>query len=403
MKKTFLILFFLIFIIKIYSQNQFEKGYFIDINNSKTTCFIKNLDWNKNPNKFEYKKSETSELNTATIENIKEFGFNNTKYKRFTVDVDKSSTFIIQYSYSNRPEFKSETVFLKLLVKGNANLYRYSGENNMLFYYSIDDVNAIQLIYKKYKSTETEIKTNESYKQQLWNDLKCDRITLEQINKLKYFENELVNFFQKFNTCENPENEYKEKEKKDLFNLTIKSGINFTKFNINRDGITNPSNIEVNFGNVLGFRIGVETEFILPFNNNKWSIFLEPIYNQFNDTGERLNYENGMVDIIYKTLEVPIGIKHYFYLNQESKIFINTSYVLIFDLNSKVDFEYEYSRDLEFTKRKTNIAFGVGYCFKDKYSLEMTYFLNKNKNFYNSSEYHYQIQNTSLIFGYTIF
>jgi len=146
MKKLFLFIFYLILSINLYSQTQFEKGYFIDDNDIKTICFIKNLDWNKNPNKIEYKKSETSELNTATIKNIKEFGFSNIKYKRFTVDVDKSSTFIIQYSYSNRPEFKSETVFLKLLVKGNVNLYRYSGENNRLFFYSIDDVSATQLV-----------------------------------------------------------------------------------------------------------------------------------------------------------------------------------------------------------------------------------------------------------------
>ncbi|MCD6543145.1 MAG: tRNA modification GTPase [Flavobacteriaceae bacterium] len=403
MKKLFLFIFYLILSLNFYSQTQFEKGYFIDDNDIKTICFIKNLDWNKNPSKIEYKKSETSELNTATIKNINEFGFSNIKYKRFTVDVDKSSTYIIQYSYSNRPEFKSETVFLKLLVKGNVNLYRYSGENNRLFFYSIDDVSATQLVYKKYKSTETEIKTNESYKQQLLNNVKCDRITVKQIKKLKYFENDLVNFFQKYNTCENPEIEYKEKEKKDLFNLTIRPGLNLTKFSINRDGVTNPSDIEVDFGNVLGFRIGVETEFFMPFNNNKWSFFLEPIYNQFSDTGKRLNYEKGKVDILYKTLEVPIGIRYHLYLNQESNFFINASYILIFDLNSNVDFEYEYSRDLEFTKRNTNIAFGIGYCFKDRYGLEIKYFLNKNLNFANSNEYHYQIQNTSLIFGYTIF
>ena len=403
MKKLLLFSFYLILTLNLYSQTQFEKGYFIDDNDIKTICFIKNFDWKNNPSKIEYKKSETSELNTATIKNIKEFGFGNTKYKRFTVDVDKSSTNIIQYSYSSRPEFKSETVFLKLLVKGSVNLYRYSGGNNRLFFYSIDDVRATQLVYKKYKITEKEFKTNESYKQQLLNTLKCDRITIEQIKKLRYLENDLVNFFQKNNTCGNSEIKYKEREKKDLFNLTIRSGLNLTRFSINRDGVTNPSDIEVDFGDVLGFRIGVETEIFMPFNNNKWSLFLEPIYNQFSDTGKRLNYESGKVTVLYKTLEVPIGIRYHLYLNQESNIFINASYVLIFDLNSKVDFEYEYSRDLELTKRETNIAFGIGYRFKDRYGIEIKYFLNKNLNFENSNEYHYQIQNASLIFGYTIF
>jgi len=38
-----------------FSQINFEKGYFIDNLGAKTDCYIKNIDWNLNPDTFDYK------------------------------------------------------------------------------------------------------------------------------------------------------------------------------------------------------------------------------------------------------------------------------------------------------------------------------------------------------------
>lgn len=61
-----------------YSQISFEKGYFVDNNNQKTTCLIKNIDWANNPTEFEYKLSKNNETKKLTIKLVKEFGVNNT-------------------------------------------------------------------------------------------------------------------------------------------------------------------------------------------------------------------------------------------------------------------------------------------------------------------------------------
>ena len=63
MKIKLLFLFTTIFTFNCYSQISFENGYFIDNNNQKINCLIKNLDWEKNPTEFKYKLSESSELN----------------------------------------------------------------------------------------------------------------------------------------------------------------------------------------------------------------------------------------------------------------------------------------------------------------------------------------------------
>jgi hypothetical protein len=49
---------------EVHSQIVFESGYFINDHNQKIECFIKDVDWQFNPYKFDYKLSETSEVQT---------------------------------------------------------------------------------------------------------------------------------------------------------------------------------------------------------------------------------------------------------------------------------------------------------------------------------------------------
>lgn len=88
-KLTFALIFILSF--NIYAQIKFEKGYFIDNNNFKTECLIQNLDWLNNPAKINYKLNESSEASEQSINTIKEFSVNTTKYIRFSLNIDKSS------------------------------------------------------------------------------------------------------------------------------------------------------------------------------------------------------------------------------------------------------------------------------------------------------------------------
>ena len=68
------LLLFIIFFISITTNAQiiFEKGYFINNNNQKTECLIKNLDWRKNPTDYKYKLSQNDLAKVATISSVKE-------------------------------------------------------------------------------------------------------------------------------------------------------------------------------------------------------------------------------------------------------------------------------------------------------------------------------------------
>lgn len=72
----------------------------------------------------------------------------------------------------------------------------------------------------------------------------------------------------------------------------------------------------------------------------------------------------------YSSIEIPVGFRHYMFLNENSKLFLNLG--LKVDLTIKGDLYSEPANlvDLDISSQ-TNIVFGFGYKFKDKFSAEV--------------------------------
>lgn len=184
-----------------------------------------------------------------------------------------------------KPIFVNETLFLKVLIEGEANLYYYQENNLRRFFYTVSNKEIEQLIYKQYITTNKIIKKNNGFKQQILNELKCPSISKQKIENLKYYRKDLIKYFIRFNDCKNSNyTKYNnEKEKKDLFNLYIRPGINLSSINISNK-IYNYLNVD--FPNKTNLRFGVEAEYILPFNKNKFAILFEPTYQYYKEADE---------------------------------------------------------------------------------------------------------------------
>jgi len=396
MKNYLLLILIPILSSNIYSQISFEQGYYIDNSGQKINCQIKNIDWSNNPVEFEYRLSIDNESKIATIKSVQEFGIDNvSKYIRSTLDIDRSAKNINNLSYDRKPIFKEETLFLRVLVEGKASLYEYIDGNLTRYFYNKGSSSIEQLVYKSYKTDYSKIGKNNRFKNQLWNDLKCSTFRINIANNLKYKKEELINYFAKYNECNNETYiNYQEKQKKDLFNLSFRPGLNISSLSI-QNIASNSRNAD--FGNELTFRFGIEAEFIMSFNKNKWAIIVEPTYQYFKSEKELTNQN---VKAEYTSIELPIGIRHYFFLNENSKFFINSSFII--DLNSNNSkIVFESGTDLEI-RTINNLAFGLGYKHNDKYSLELRYQTSREVlgsfTLWNS-----KYQTFSVIFGYSIF
>jgi hypothetical protein len=404
------LLFILIVIVSThcYSQIKFEKGYFVDETNQKTNCLIKNIDWESNPTVFLYKLSDQSEIKKETIKSVKEFGiYNVSKHFKANVNIDRSSENVNKLSELREPLFKKEQLFLKVLIEGKANLYYYQDRNLKRYFYSKDSSNIEQLIFKSYKTVKDNIDKNNEFRRQIWNDLKCSGFKMSEINSLNYDKNDLVKFFVEFNECNNQEfTNYNKKQKRDLFNLNIRPRIVNSSLIIN----STSNSRDVDFGNKTGFGFGAEAEFILGFNKTKWAIIIEPTYQNLNNRKTNYTpnlYGGSLTSIVnYSSIEIPVGLRHYFFLNENSRIFLNTSYTVDISFNSSITYERQDGFGLEPLEVNSsgdgNWVFGLGYKYNDRYSIELRLQTSREiLNDYVSTVSDFK--SFSMIFGYSLF
>lgn len=376
-------------------QDSYQKGYFIDDTGGKKECLIKNVDWKNNPTKFSYKIGEQSDPQDADIMHVREFVIEEkVKYKRFDVEIERSYVDLSRLGRERNPKSKVETLFLKAMVEGEANLYAYADNTIKKFFYSVDDADVQQLIFINYLDNNNNVKFNNHYRQQILNQVKCKNASQSDIDNLDYSEKDLFNYFSNYNICKDVDQViYVNKEKKDLFNLTIRPGISYSSLELNN--ISEDSYAD--FGGQMGLRFGLEFEFLLPYNNNKWAVLIEPTFKNYSsDKQTSPLYES----VKYQAVEVPLGLRHYIFLNSGSKLFINASFIY----NTTVSSSIKYTGTQDFgLKSKPSYAFGIGFKVADKYGIEVRY--NTPQDIQREDSSFWEVNNfkmISVIFGFSL-
>jgi hypothetical protein len=406
MKHLYLLILFVSISISGYAQITFEKGYIIDNNEIKTACLIKNMDWRNNPTHFEYKISPSGEIKIGDINSIKEFGINTvSKYIKEKVEIDRSSESINKLSTTKTPILKEETLFLSVLIEGQANLYFYKDGDLNRFFYNAGNKKIKQLIYKSYlvtpkgksEASSDIVGQNKTYQNQLWSELNCGNLEIKTVKNIAYEKDDMVRFFGNYNNCSGkPFINYTASKKAIKTKINFRPGINRSSYSINN---SSSSIRDIDFGNMFTIRLGVELELILPFNNAKWALLVEPNYQYFKSEAALTSIYGASAEADYESVELQIGARHYMFVNKSNSLFFNLLYNIDLVNNSVID--YEPGLDLEINTGG-NIGIGIGHNWKRKYSLEMRYYSPKNT-FRQYPSWNSSYKTYSLIFGYTFF
>lgn len=380
MKKHILLL-FTIFSAITFAQGNFEKGYFITNSNDTITCFIKNIDWRNNPTEFDYYINSTSNIETNSIANVKEFSLGTMlKYVRDTVLIDRSSFQVDKLSKTRAPDLNKEVLFLKVIVEGKANLYSYTDMPIIRYFYSSDSKTSIEpLIYKEYQMENLDIGVNNQFIQQLSFNLKCSGIKQSEYENLKYKKGDLEELFIKYNTCDSKvastskqktSKVYKRKSTTDWFDLALTLGASNQTFSISA---TDNQFEETEFDSEIGIKIGLEAEIKFPYNNGRWSFIVSPNYSAYSTIGEVYRSEtvNAQFDLDYKILEIPVGIRHYFMRDSEKfRVYANVFYAIIVDMGSEVILEYATTNPPE-VRSNGDFLGGLGVAYNNAFSAEL--------------------------------
>lgn len=383
-----------------FAQISFEKGYFINNIGKRTECYIENMDWRNNPTVFNYKLNPSdSESKTENIFGVSEFGIDNqSMYKRFDVKIERSQNTTGQLQKSKSPIWKNETLFLHALVIGEASLYHYLDGNTNKYFYETRKNPMEQLVFIRYiedsgakdglNSFSESIQQNNQFRQQLLNNVNCG-MTEKDFKSLEYNRNTLVKHFMAYNACAGTGEtkaatnfDAASRKDRESFAWRVQTGIYSAKVSI-----SDPQNYYNKSTDLtqMVFKAGIEAEYILPFNKGTWTLIVSPTYQKFSANKNFVGYSGFpgagnqifyTVTMDYSSIEIPFGVRRYFYLNNVSRIFANATYVI--DLSNGGSLEYSNTQGLANADDKMNIssrnnfAIGVGYGYK-RFSGELKY------------------------------
>ena len=359
MKLNFVILLFCFITVRAFGQITFEKGYIIDNNNRKVECLIKNSDWKNNPKEFDYKLSDNDSPKKGNLSTIKEFSVPGVmKYISVDTKIDRSSMDPSVLSDSINPNWSSERLFLKVLVEGKATLYIYQENLFMRFFYTVDNSPIQQLIFKEYMTNDIDhhYQSNLKFQHQLWNDVKCTNTSMQTVERLNYDRVELEKYFKKYNDCVgNSFVDYDNNNEKHNFNIRITPGINYSSLSVSNS----IESRKAEFKSQLHYRIGLEAEYILPFNRNSWGITIEPNFQNFKQ--QYTSPVNNTVEM--NTLEIPVGIRRYFFINDKFKLLLDAQCTIVglnFNSNFNIESSYYYL-PVQIDRTAYSISFGGGF------------------------------------------
>ena len=156
-------------------------------------------------------------------------------------------------------------------------------------------------------------------------------------------------------------------------NLNVRPRVNLANFEFENSGVGYSE--KMNAKTALG--LGVELEFVMPRSKNKWALTLEPTYTYAK--ADKTSYNKAMGDDInsvvdYKALEIPLGARHYMFLNEKSKFFVDAQFSINFTMGSSLVRTYrpEQSNTLKLGSRP-NALVGFGYKYNNKYGAQLRY------------------------------
>jgi hypothetical protein len=224
---------------------------------------------------------------------------------------------------------------------------------------------------------------------------------MEEVKKINYNSQDLENYFRSYNrSFGDTTAEITPPTKRSYLNLKLTPGISFSSGSMSIPEVSDAyvRYHKVNYEPNQAFRAGLEVEWVFSYHNYKWAIVFEPTFQSFNsDTAP----EEGTID--YKSVEFPLGVRYYYHLSDQTRLYLNGFYVPGFAMNfdSKVNYisDKNVPKSLD-VKSSGNMAFGGGVDYK-KFSLEARY--NTNRILSDAPFLNPGFSRFSIILGYRIF
>jgi len=354
----------------LFAQAPFTRGFIVFDSGNRQEVYIQDKDWRSNPSSVSYRLNADGNTQVAGIEDVQSFGIESgDRFVRARVRIDRASDIISNLPYQRKPEWSTETVFLRVLLQSEASLLQYIDAPLTRYYYQKGDGPIEPLVYRRYKSDGSSVLVNDGYKGQLLTELACMRDP--DLDDLEYQKGKLLGYFREYAECSGNEIDYLNRGTPIKLRWSLHAGVNFFQSSINNDilAVSFPEASRVTGG--FSGRAGASLEVLLPFQRYKWTAVIEPAFAFYNAESD----EGPETELTYQALELTLGIRHYFFLTGNQSLFLNAGIVMPFEgSNSRYDLP---DRDFIEISSLPNFMAGVGFRAGD-FSVEGRFQLPRN-------------------------
>ena len=273
-----------------FGQQNFVEGYVLTSTRDTLSGFISDKATEQRVADIRFKKNLTdTQVIRYTPAEVSGFYLQNTNefFLSQSVDIDKKPVRLGELEPDGNQRIFKETVFLKLLVKGKANLFFYQDENGKSHYFiQKDNADIKELGLVKYSVKSGDFGTLALYKEQLKKLLgDCPQSKPEGID---FTDSALKKAIQKYNQCMDASVSYTEKKEKLKFAFGFIAGVGAAKGKFNTDDtysreITTASGIS--YTRPVGAIGGISCELIRKSAASRLTVCFDLLYKQQSFSG----------------------------------------------------------------------------------------------------------------------
>ena len=382
-----LLLITLLFSLTLFAQDKYRAGYYIDNQGNRVEGYLKSADYDAINDigfrQLEFKTDLNQDAEKVEKFNVVEFGYNGQmKIQKMKAKIDNVNL-NTDFGYYKEFTTKEANVFLKVLVEGQATLYSYDAGYGTKYLYKIQGKNdaATQLLYKKYLKSSNMLEENNTFRQQLFYNIKCEDQTYNDFLNVKYEENELVSLFSNFNKCQNEiYTVFKDLQKKTYkVNFSVLLGYNNGMFRV--DDIQHPTDA-ANFGMIS---VGADAEIV--FASDNASIFTSVEYKNAKGETEQTGLVSQSSPVPLRQVfrfdsyfvDVLVGARLYKKFGKSSTAFVGVGAGMNITSGTFETFQSTYtSPDLILIREEGMggspfVSFQLGYKFNKHYGIDVNY------------------------------
>lgn len=370
MKTTNITIFILLIIfVPCLAQKKILKGYIIDSYGIKKMVEIEDQEWIRTPKKFSIRFENSDSTFKVYPEDLQEINIENSiKYISRKIWYPQKESDLNSIYGGNRIPFVSNQIFLKVLIEGKYNLYEYNKDHNLLFFANRQNDTITCLNKYKYIDHKTNnIREYNQYIGQLLEIFKNENPDFQDFNLIKYDLRDLSSLFKKFNKSYLDSTKIYETHRSKINTMfKFQAGLGVGRIGI-EDKVYNffnfPKETKVTF--LPGFEI--EIQIINKYSH--YAFFLQPIYRGFKS--EVLINNQYPHKFTYKVIELPIGIKRYIKLRNDSKFYFSLAYNL--NLNLKTNLTDGDNRKVTGFYNSSNSIIGAGIATSKNITFQINY------------------------------